>query len=41
MPYFSITAVHTLPESCLVFFNYFFKFCLYTHGQLRMYMEEI
>ncbi len=37
MPYFSITAVHTLPESCLVFF----KFCLYTHGQLRMYMEEI
>ena len=36
---FRLSKVHTVPESCSGFFKYFFKFRLYTHGQLWMHME--
>ena len=38
---FRLSKVHTVPESCLVVFNYFFKFRSYTDGQLWMSMERI
>ena len=35
MSYFSVTAVHTLPEPCLFFHKFFHKLRIHTYGHTR------